>query len=84
MLKLYEALADWWPVLSPVEDYAQEADYFLELVDKAGMPLDASLLELGAGGGNNAFHMKRRFASVTLSDLSADMLRISEAINPEC
>ena len=84
MLKLYEALADWWPVLSPVEDYAQEADYFLGLVDKAGIPLDASLLELGAGGGNNAFHMKRRFTSVTLSDLSADMLRISEAINPEC
>lgn len=84
MLKLYEELADWWPVLLPVEDYAQEAEYFLRLVDQQGVPSAASLLEFGAGGGNNAFHMKQRFAAVTLSDLSADMLRISAAINPEC
>ena len=84
MLKLYEQLADWWPVLSPVADYAQEAEYFLGLVDQAGISSTASLLEFGAGGGNNAFHMKRRFAAVTLSDLSADMLCISEKINPEC
>jgi len=84
MLQLYGELADWWPVLSPVEGYAEEAEYFLSLIDEAGVPPDASLLELGSGGGNNAFHMKKRFSSVMLSDLSADMLRISEGINPGC
>ena len=42
-----------------------------------------TLLELGAGGGNNAFHMKRRF-SCTLTDLSPRMLEVSRSINPEC
>lgn len=84
MSKLYAELADWWPILSPISDYAEEADYFLRLVDDAAVPEDASLLELGAGGGNNAFHMKNRFSAVTLSDLSADMLRVSARINPEC
>ncbi len=84
MLQLYAELAEYWPALSPVEDYAVEAAFFLKLIEEAGVPLDASLLEMGAGGGNNAFYMKNRFSAVTLSDLSADMMRISERINPEC
>ena len=83
-MQLYSTLASWWPVLSPVDDYADESAFFLELIDEAGIPADATLLEFGAGGGNNAVHMKRRFSNVTLSDLSEDMLRVSREINPEC
>ena len=41
------------------------------------------MLELGSGGGNNAFHLKSEF-EMTLVDLSADMLAISSELNPEC
>ena len=41
------------------------------------------MLELGSGGGNNAFHLKKEF-ELTLVDLSADMLAVSKALNPEC
>lgn len=42
-----------------------------------------TLLELGSGGGNNASHLKRRFA-MTLVDLSPEMLEVSRQVNPEC
>jgi SAM-dependent methyltransferase len=84
MLKMYSDLAVWWPLLSAVEDYADEAAFFTELLLKGGMPPGAALLELGSGGGNNAFYLKRACSRVTLTDLSADMLAVSRALNPEC
>ena len=42
-----------------------------------------TMLELGSGGGNNASFLKRHF-DTTLVDLSADMLRVSRILNPEC
>jgi SAM-dependent methyltransferase len=42
-----------------------------------------TLLELGSGGGNNAFHMKKRF-TLTLTDVSPGMLAVSRGINPAC
>jgi SAM-dependent methyltransferase len=83
-LKLYSELADWWPLLSAPEDYAEEADFFWQRFCDAGLPASPSLLELGCGGGNNASHLKRHFASVTLTDLSPEMLAVSRALNPEC
>ncbi len=84
MLKLYSELATWWPLLSPPEDYADEATFFGQVLADAGLPLSPSLLELGCGGGSNAFHLERSFAQVTLTDLSPQMLAISRALNPEC
>ncbi len=84
MLKMYGDLATWWPLLSAVEDYADEATFFAELLLGAGMPPNPSLLELGSGGGNNAFYLKRIFPRVTLADLSPDMLAMSRALNAEC
>lgn len=81
---MYDDLATWWPLMSPVEDYAEEAAFFLELFEAAGLPREASLLELGAGGGNNAWYLKSRFADVLLTDLSPGMLGISQVVNPEC
>ena len=46
-------------------------------------PRPETLLELGAGAGNNAFHLKNRFRC-TLTDLSEEMLSLSREQNPEC
>jgi hypothetical protein len=80
--KLYRELASWWPLLSAPEDYAEEAEtYRLAILDACQRP-PATLLELGAGGGNKASHLKAHFR-MTLTDLSPDMLRVSQALNPE-
>jgi len=52
------------------------------LTEAIGEP-PATILELGSGGGNNASHMKAH-ATLTLTDLSPDMLALSRSINPEC
>lgn len=78
---LYAELAPWWPLVSPPEHYAHEAARYADWLDEACSP--ATVLELGAGGGHNALHMKRRF-EMTLVDRSAAMLRESRRRNPEC
>jgi SAM-dependent methyltransferase len=83
-LKLYSELASWWPLLSPPEDYAEEAAFYrAQLVGACDSP-PQSMLELGSGGGNNAFHMKSHFRQVVLSDVSPDMIAVSRSLNPEC
>jgi SAM-dependent methyltransferase len=84
MLKLYHELATWWPLLSQVEDYASEAAFFWHVLSEVGVGASPSLLELGCGGGNNAFYLKKHFAYMTLTDISPDMLAVSRALNPEC
>jgi SAM-dependent methyltransferase len=80
--RFYAELAPWWPLVSPVEDYASEAAEFLRVLD-AALPSAKTLLELGSGGGHNAFYLKRRY-ELTLSDLSDEMLAVSKRLNPEC
>lgn len=84
MSKMYDELATWWPLLSPPEDYADEADFFKRAFLKQGLPPSPTLLELGCGGGSNAFYLKTLFAQVTLTDLSPNMLAVSQILNPEC
>jgi SAM-dependent methyltransferase len=83
MLKMYQELAKWWPLLSPPEDYAEEAAYYLQVFLEAGARPPSSMVEFGSGGGSNAFYLKKHF-SMTLVDLSPEMLAVSQAINPEC
>lgn len=81
--KLYRDIADWFPVLTPPEEYAEEAQIYREiLVSSARAPI-RTLLELGSGGGNNASHLKKHF-QMTLVDLSMGMLEVSRKLNPEC
>lgn len=82
-MKLYEDLADWWPLLSAPEDYAEEAAFYERVLSSACEPPPRHVLELGSGGGNNAFHMKRSF-QFTLVDVAPRMLAVSRALNPEC
>ena len=79
---LYSTLAEWWPLLSPPQDYEEEANLFLDLLRRNCHPLK-HVLELGSGGGNNASHLKKHFA-MTLVDLSPQMLAVSKKLNPEC
>jgi SAM-dependent methyltransferase len=82
-LKLYADLAPWWPLLSPPEEYVEEAAELLEALGQEEDGPARTLLELGSGGGSLAFHLKAHFA-LTLTDVSPGMLAISRALNPEC
>ncbi len=82
MPKLYGDLAEWWPLVSPPEDYEKEAMHFEQMIHERS-PEARSLLELGSGGGNNASYLKRTF-TMTLVDISPAMLAISRRLNPEC
>lgn len=84
MLKMYNELAKWWPLLSPPEEYADEAEFFLPLLAEITDHPPVTMLEIGSGGGNNALHMKSAFESVTLVDLSPQMLDVSRQLNPDC
>jgi len=78
----YGELAPWWPLVSPVEDYAGEASEFLRVLE-AAMSDARTMLELGSGGGHNAFYLRRRY-EMTLADLSDAMLAMSKRLNPTC
>lgn len=78
----YTTLAPWWPLISPVEEYAEEAAYVAGLLRRAERPV-RDVLELGSGGGSNAAHLGRHF-SLTLTDVSDAMLEVSRARNPGC
>lgn len=82
-MRLYDELADWWPVFSPSPAYLRETTHFLRVLRKATKPPPRTLLELGSGGGNSASHLKPHF-EMTLVDLSPRMLRVSRRLNPEC
>ncbi|MGA1677170.1 MAG: class I SAM-dependent methyltransferase [Pseudomonadales bacterium] len=84
LYRLYRDLAHWWPLLSPAEEYLDEANFFIQLFDERHLPINASLLEFGAGGGHNACHMKSRFSKVVLTDQSEAMLAVSRTLNPDC
>jgi SAM-dependent methyltransferase len=80
--RFYGDLAVWWPLVSAPAEYAEEAAFAASLLDTADGPT-RTVLELGSGGGNNAFHLKARYA-MTLVDLSEGMLAVSRELNPEC
>jgi SAM-dependent methyltransferase len=84
MQKMYNELAKWWPLLSPPEDYVDEAEFFMPLLTEITANPPITMLEIGSGGGNNALHMKAAFESVTLVDLSPEMLDVSRQLNPDC
>ena len=81
--RLYSEFASWFHLLTAPSSYVEEAEFARRaLVDAARTPI-RTVLELGSGGGNNAFHLKAHF-DLTLTDLSLHMLERSRAINPEC
>lgn len=79
---IYSELVSWYRLLDPPEDHLDEAAAY-EAGFVAVAPRAETLLELGAGAGHNAFHLKRRF-HCTLTDVSDQMLALSRQLNPEC
>ncbi len=77
--KLYTELAGWWQLISPTQDYAEEAAFFRSLLGAENV---RTVLELGSGGGNVAWHLKGDF-ELTLTDISGEMLAESAKQNPE-
>ncbi len=86
--RLYGELAPWFHLVTAPADYADEAAYVAGLLADHGVVLgpanpEATLLELGSGGGNTASHLKAR-AHLTLTDIAPAMLAVSIGLNPEC
>ncbi len=81
--KFYSELADWWPLMSAVQDYEEEAGIYGDLLRNTGTAPARTLLELGSGGGNNASFLKHDF-QMTLVEPSAGMLAVSRGLNPDC
>ena len=82
-LLLYSDLTSWYPLVDPVTDHVDEAESYAAAYARAIEGPAHTLLELGAGAGNNAFYLKRQF-KCTLTDLSQRMLTLSQGQNPEC
>jgi SAM-dependent methyltransferase len=85
---MYGELASWFHLVTAPADYAHEAEDVVRLLADHGVELgpanpDATLLELGSGGGNTASHLKAR-AHLTLTDIAPSMLALSMTLNPEC
>jgi SAM-dependent methyltransferase len=80
--RLYSDLAQWWPLISPVEEYEQDAASLARVFESALVPV-RHVLDLGSGGGHVAWYLKHQFA-LTLVDRSAEMLAVSSELNPEC
>lgn len=79
---MYADLARWWPLLSPPEEYVEEAAMIAGLLRTSDQEV-GTVLELGSGGGHNAVHLREAF-EMTLVDLSEDMLAVSRRLNPDC
>ncbi len=80
--RLYSDLAYLWPIISPPDEYAQEATCWRRVLrDKLG-PGKHQVLELGVGGGHNLSHLTRDFQA-TAVDLSPQMLCLSAKLNPD-
>ncbi|MEZ4381230.1 MAG: methyltransferase domain-containing protein [Nannocystaceae bacterium] len=84
--RLYTDLAGWYHLLTAPSDYAEEAaiyrGHLAAALTAAAIPGPWTLLELGSGGGANASFLKEHF-TMTLSDVSPEMLAISRSINPQ-
>ena len=80
--RLYHDLAGWWPLISPVEEYTAEAAYLAGVLRSAPLAV-RTVLDLGCGGGHVALHLTRRF-TLTLLDISPEMLAVSRRLNPGC
>jgi SAM-dependent methyltransferase len=79
--RVYSDLAGWWPLISPPEEYTEEAAHLAGVFVAAEIPV-REVLDLGSGGGGVAVHLTDRL-TMTLVDLSDEMLDVSRRLNPD-
>lgn len=81
--RLYKDLAWLWPLWEDAEEYRAESELFARLIKQYSRIGVSNILDIGCGGGKNAFHLKRHFA-LTGIDVSEEMLALARDLNPEC
>ncbi len=79
--RLYGELAYLWPLMSPPEEYAEEAAHWRDTLRELLGPGRHEILELGVGGGHNLSHLTADFKA-TAADISEPMLAHSKRLNP--
>jgi SAM-dependent methyltransferase len=79
---MYSDLAWTWAVISPKEDYVDEAETFYHLLSEQAKIEVKEVLHLGCGGGHIDYSLKQR-VRLTGVDLSPEMLALASALNPE-
>ena len=79
--RLYHDLAWIWPTFSPPGEYAEDAQHFRDALRERLGSGRHSILELGSGGGHTLSHLTADF-EMTASDISTDMLALSQRLNP--
>jgi SAM-dependent methyltransferase len=81
-MRMYDDLASWWHLLTPPADHEWEAAHYAALW-RAHVAGPRTVLDLGAGGGCVASHLRPDFA-LTLVDRSAAMLATAATVTPGC
>lgn len=80
--RLYGELAELWPLVSPPEDYVEEARILAAVLRELAGPRERpSLLDLGSGGGHHLHPFAQGFELVAV-DRSEAMLAHSRRLNP--
>ena len=79
--RMYDDFAHLWFLITPPEDYAEEAQHWRDALREKLGPGRHEILELGVGGGNNLSHLTNDFQA-TAVDLSEKMLQNSMKLNP--
>ena len=83
MNRLYNDLAWIWPLWEDLEDYRNESERFAELIKLHTKIKAATILDMGCGGGKNAYYLKKHF-QLTGIDISEPMLKNARELNPDC
>ena len=79
--RLYRDLAYLWPLLSPREQYEEEADFWIRELLARLAPGRRRILDLGTGGGHHLHKLTDEFDAAAV-DLSEAMLAHSRRLNP--
>ena len=80
--RLYGDLAWIWPIMSPPEDYIEEAETFASVIREHTSIPAHTLLHLTCGGGHVDRRLKAEF-EITGVDASSEMLGLARGLNPE-
>ena len=84
--RLYTDLAYLWPIISPPEEYAEEAVYWRRALQERLGSGKHHILELGVGGGHLLSHLTLAHMTMdfqaTAVDISPQMLELSKELNP--
>ena len=80
--RLYNDLTWIWPIISPPEEYIEEAGFFARQIRQFQETKVRSILNLGCGGGHLDWALKKEF-KITGVDISNSMLDLARKLNPE-